>query len=704
MQTYSAPVRDMQFVLNEVLRVEDRFAELPGFEEVSAELIDSVLEQAGRLFEEVVHPTNMPGHEAGCERRPDGTVRLPDGFCEAYRAVRDAGWLGVSASPEYGGQGLPETLNFFIDEMFTSANMSLSLLPGLTHGASIAIEAHATEELRAKYLPNMVSGRWSGTMCLTESHAGTDLGMIRTRAAPRPDGSYAITGTKIFITCGEHDATENIIHLVLARLPDAPPGVKGISLFLVPKFLVGPDGEPGERNGAACVSIETKMGIEGAPTCVMSFEEATGWLVGEPHRGLACMFTMMNHERLAVGIQGLGVAEKAYQSAVAYARERLQGRSLSGPKRPDLPADPIIVHPDVRRMLQTARAWNEGARAFAGWVGLEIDRSTRHPDPQMRRKAGGPGGPAHPGGQGVPERPRVRERHPLPAGVRRGGLHRGGRDGAARPRRAHRPDLRGHERRAGERPRGPQALPERRGGGARARRGPQGVHRGAGGRRGARGVPRAVRGGVGTPPGGDGLAPRAGGREPRGAGGRRGRLPPLHRARLPRLPVGGDGGGRARARALRQLRVLLGEACDGALLHGAPPARDVGARLGHPVRGRDPDGARGGRVLTWTSRQPPASGLHHTLHALEFAAVMRRNPGSHIDGVGRSEVPATPPAALGLLGITGSAVPCRIRRTGHLPINGKRLTSDRLKRARGPVRLVRFHWHPGVSLDEVSDG
>ena len=387
MQTYSAPVRDMQFVLNEVLRVEDRFAELPGFEEVNAELIDGVLEQAGRIFEEVVHPTNMPGHKEGCERRRDGTVRLPDGFREAYASVRDAGWLSVSADPEYGGQGLPETLNFFIDEMFTSANMALSLLPGLTHGACVAIESHASEALRAKYLPNMVSGRWSGTMCLTESHAGTDLGMIRTRAVPRPDGSWAISGTKIFITCGEHDATENIIHLVLARLPDAPPGVKGISLFLVPKFLVGPDGAPGERNGAHCVSLEEKMGIEGAPTCVMSFEEATGWLVGEPHRGLAGMFTMMNHERLAVGIQGLGIAEKAYQSAVAYARERLQGRSLSGPKRPDLPADPIIVHPDVRRMLQTTRAWNEGSRALAGWVGLEIDRSHRHPDPAVRRKA-----------------------------------------------------------------------------------------------------------------------------------------------------------------------------------------------------------------------------------------------------------------------------------------------------------------------------
>lgn len=387
MQTYQAPVRDMRFVLNEVLRAEDRFAELPGFGEVNAELIDGMLEQAGRLFEEAVHPTNMPGHEQGCKWQPDGTVRVPDGFREAYRAVVDAGWPTLSASPDYGGQGLPETLNFFIDEMFTSANASLSLLTLLTHGAYIAIASHADAALREKYLPNMVNGRWSGTMCLTESHAGTDLGMIRTRAVPRPDGSYGITGTKIFITFGEHDLTENIVHLVLARLPDAPPGVKGISLFLTPKYLDGANGAQGERNAAHCVSTEVKMGIRGAPTCVMSFEDATGWLVGEPHRGLACMFTMMNHERLAVGLQGLGIAEKAYQSAVAYARERLQGRSLAGPKRPDLPADPIIVHPDVRRMLQTTRAWNEGARAFAGWMGLELDRAARHPDPEARRKA-----------------------------------------------------------------------------------------------------------------------------------------------------------------------------------------------------------------------------------------------------------------------------------------------------------------------------
>lgn len=396
MQTYKAPVRDMQFVLNEVLRVEERLADIPRFREVSAQLVDGVIEQAGRLFEEVVHPTNMRGHEQGCERLPDETVRVPDGFGEAYRAVVDAGWLTLAADPEYGGQGLPNVLGIFIDEMFSSSNMALSLLPGLTHGASIAIEAHASEELRARYLPNMVSGEWSGTMCLTEPHAGTDLGLLRTRAVPRPDGSCGITGTKIFITCGEHELTGNIVHLVLARLPDAPPGVKGISLFLVPKYLPGAAGgnggadgaARGERNAVHCVSLEEKMGIHGAPTCVMSFEDATGWLVGEPHRGLACMFTMMNHERLAVGVQGLGLAETAYQSAVAYARERLQGRSLAGPRQPDLPADPIIVHPDVRRMLKTARAWNEGARAFAGWVGMELDRSAHHPDPEARRRAG----------------------------------------------------------------------------------------------------------------------------------------------------------------------------------------------------------------------------------------------------------------------------------------------------------------------------
>lgn len=403
MQTYKAPVRDMQFVLNEVLRMEEQLGDIPEFSEVNAELVDGVLEQAARLFEEVVHPTNMTGHEQGCERRPDGTVRVPDGFREAYHALVDAGWLTLSAPTEYGGQGLPETLNFFVGEMSTSANTALSLYPVLTHGACLAMESHLAEELRHKYLPNMVSGRWSGTMCLTEAHAGTDLGMIRTRAVPRPDGTYGITGTKIFITCGEHDLTDNIIHLVLARLPDAPEGVRGISLFLVPKYLVDESGEgangagngaangggaPGARNHAHCVSVETKMGIKGAPACVMSFEDATGWLVGEPHQGLACMFTMMNHERLAVGMQGLGIAEKAYQSAVVYARERLQGRSLAGPQRPDLPADPIIFHPDVRRMLQTTRAWNEGSRAFAGWIGLEIDRAHHHPDPETRHKAG----------------------------------------------------------------------------------------------------------------------------------------------------------------------------------------------------------------------------------------------------------------------------------------------------------------------------
>jgi alkylation response protein AidB-like acyl-CoA dehydrogenase len=386
MQTYKAPVRDMQFVLQEVLNVSDTFAEMPGFEEVNDELIDTILEEAGKLFEEVVFPTNVVGHEQGC-RLEDGQVVAPDGFKEAYQAICEAGWLSLSSDVDYGGQGLPETLTFFIDEMFCSANMALSLYPGLTHGAYIALKSHASDEQKQTYLPKMVSGEWSGTMCLTEPQAGTDLGLVRTRAEPRGDASYAITGTKIFITAGEHDLTENIIHLVLARLPDAPKGVRGISLFIVPKFLVNEDGSLGERNGAVCQSIETKMGIKGVPACVMAFEDAVGFLVGEPHRGLSYMFKMMNHERLAVGLEGLGVAETAYQSAVAYARDRLQGRAPNGPQQPEQAADSIMVHPDVRRMLLTTRAYNESARALAGWVGMQIDLAESHPDAAVRERA-----------------------------------------------------------------------------------------------------------------------------------------------------------------------------------------------------------------------------------------------------------------------------------------------------------------------------
>ncbi|MEM7252814.1 MAG: acyl-CoA dehydrogenase C-terminal domain-containing protein [Pseudomonadota bacterium] len=386
MQTYQAPVRDMKFVLHEVLKAESVLQEIPAFEDTNAELIDTVLDEAAKIFENVIFPTNMTGHAEGCVL-DNGKVTTPTGFKEAYARYTEGGWCALSSDPDYGGQGLPETLNFFINEMFCSANMAMSLYPGLTHGAYTAIHAHASDALKEKFLPNMVSGAWTGTMCLTESHCGTDLGMLRSKAEPLGDGKYAITGTKIFITAGEHDLTENIVHLVLARLPDAPPGVKGISLFVVPKFLVNDDGSLGERNAAHAQSIEHKMGIRGSATCVMQFDSAEGYLVGEPHRGLNCMFTMMNHERLAVGIEGIGLAETAYQSAVSYARERTQGRAPGGAQEPSRPADSIMVHPDVRRMLLTTRAYNEAARALTGWVALRIDQSERHPDDAVRTKA-----------------------------------------------------------------------------------------------------------------------------------------------------------------------------------------------------------------------------------------------------------------------------------------------------------------------------
>ncbi len=386
MQTYNPPLRDMRFVLHEVLKAPACLSMLEGFEEVNEALLDTVLDEAGKIFEEVVFPTNVVGHREGCKFE-DGQVITPAGFKEAYDVLVEGGWFALSADPEYGGQGLPETLTFVFDEMFCSSNMALSLYPGLTHGAYIALHSHASDTLKRSFLPKMVTGEWTGTMCLTEPHAGTDLGMIRSKADPKADGSYAVTGTKIFITAGEHEMVDNIIHLVLAKLPDAPPGVKGISLFLVPKYLLDENGNPGERNAVQCLSIEEKMGIKGVPACVMGFEDATGYLVGEPHSGLAGMFTMMNHERLAVGMEGLGLAETAYQSAVNYANERLQGRSVNGAKQPEAPADPIMVHPDVRRMLLTTRAYVEGGRALAMWVGMHIDIAQRHTDAAERERA-----------------------------------------------------------------------------------------------------------------------------------------------------------------------------------------------------------------------------------------------------------------------------------------------------------------------------
>ncbi|MDH2313868.1 acyl-CoA dehydrogenase C-terminal domain-containing protein [Methylobacterium brachiatum] len=383
MQTYKAPLRDMRFVLHEL---HADASVLPGMEDFTPDVADAILEEAGKFCTERLLPLNASGDEEGC-RLENGVVHTPKGFPEAYRAFREGGWTAMGADPAYGGQGLPEGINKLVEEMICSANLSFGLYPGLSHGAYQALAGHASEELKATYLPKLADGTWSGTMCLTEPHCGTDLGLLRTKAVPQGDGSYRVTGSKIFISAGDHDLTENIVHLVLAKLPDAPKGVKGISLFLVPKFLPRADGTAGERNGVTCSALEHKMGIKASATCQMSFDDAKGWLVGEPHKGMRAMFTMMNSERLSVGIQGLGAGEAAYQGAVAYAKERLQGRSLVGTKRPDLPADPILVHPDVRRMLMTIRAYNEGCRALGAWVARSLDVMEHHPDPAERRRA-----------------------------------------------------------------------------------------------------------------------------------------------------------------------------------------------------------------------------------------------------------------------------------------------------------------------------
>lgn len=385
MQIYNAPLRDMRFVLYE-LHTDDGFGGIPAIEEFSGELADAVLEEAAKVTREVLLPLNRSGDEEGCTFE-NGVVRTPAGFKEAYDQFAQGGWAGLADSPEWGGQGLPESINKLVEEMTCAANVAFGLYPGLTHGGVRCIESHASHELKQAYLPKMVSGEWSGTMCLTEAHCGTDLGQLRTKAEPAGDGSYRITGNKIFISAGEHDLTANIIHLVLARLPDAPAGVKGISLFLVPKLLPDAEGRPVVRNGVTCTAIEHKMGIKASATCQLSFDGSTGWLVGEAHQGLAAMFTMMNAERLSVGVQGLGIGEAAYQSAVWYAKDRLQGRALSGAKEPARAADPIIVHPDVRRMLMTMRAYNEGCRALGAWVARALDAEAHGQEPEVRARA-----------------------------------------------------------------------------------------------------------------------------------------------------------------------------------------------------------------------------------------------------------------------------------------------------------------------------
>ena len=387
MPEFNAPLRDMRFVLHEVFNAPKLWARLPALADtVDGDTADAILEEAAKVTGNLIAPLNRSGDEEGASWHA-GQVRTPAGFKEAYSTYIQGGWVGLSGNPAYGGMGMPKMLAVQFEEMLYAANSSFALYSALSSGACLAIDAHASEALKQLYLPPMYEGRWAGSMCLTEAHAGTDLGIIRTRAEPQADGSYRISGSKIFITGGEQDLTENIIHLVLAKLPDAPAGPKGISLFLVPKFMVNADGSLGERNPVTCGSIEHKMGIQASATCVMNFDQAIGYLVGEPNKGLAAMFTMMNYERLGVGIQGLATGERSYQNAIEYARDRLQSRSPTGPQAKDKVADPIIVHPDVRRMLLTMKAANEGGRAFSTYVAMQLDTAKFSEDPDTRKRA-----------------------------------------------------------------------------------------------------------------------------------------------------------------------------------------------------------------------------------------------------------------------------------------------------------------------------
>lgn len=387
MADYNAPLKDMGFVLNEVFKVDQLWQQLPALAEVvDAETASAILEEAGKVTAGTIAPLNRSGDEEGCHWQ-DGKVSTPQGFPQAFKTYAEGGWVGIGGDPAYGGMGMPKMISAQVEEMMNSASLSFGLYPMLTSGACLSIYAHASQELKDQYLPKMYSGQWAGSMCLTEPHAGTDLGLIRTKAEPQADGSYKISGTKIFITGGEHDLTENIIHLVLAKLPDAPAGSKGISLFLVPKILVNADGSLGQANSLSCGSIEHKMGIQASATCVMNFDQATGYIVDAPNKGLAAMFTMMNYERLGVGIQGLAVGERSYQSAIEYARERIQSRAPTGPVAKDKTADPIIVHPDVRRMLLTMKSLNEGGRAFSSYVAMQLDIAKYSEDETQRKAA-----------------------------------------------------------------------------------------------------------------------------------------------------------------------------------------------------------------------------------------------------------------------------------------------------------------------------
>lgn len=388
MPVYNPPLRDMQFVMHEVLNVSADFQAMPQHAEVDADTINAVLEEAGKFASQVIFPLNISGDTEGCTLdKTTHEVKTPAGFKEAYKTYTDGGWSALSCDPEYGGQGLPLVVNQCLYEMMNSANQAWTMYPGLSHGAYAALHAHGTPEQKALYLPKLVSGEWTGTMCLTEPHCGTDLGLMRTKAEPQADGTYKLTGNKIFISAGEHDMAANIVHLVLARLPDAPPGIKGISLFVVPKFLASADGTLGARNGIYCGGLEHKMGIHGNATAQIVIDGAIGTLVGQPHKGMQAMFVMMNAARLGVGNQSLGLTEVAYQNALAYAKDRIQMRSLSGTKAKDKPADPIIVHPDVRKMLLTAKAYAEGGRALAMYSSVLLEKVHHHPDEQVRKDA-----------------------------------------------------------------------------------------------------------------------------------------------------------------------------------------------------------------------------------------------------------------------------------------------------------------------------
>ncbi|MCO5153429.1 MULTISPECIES: acyl-CoA dehydrogenase C-terminal domain-containing protein [unclassified Shinella] len=386
MPIYKAPVNDTLFILNDVLALE-RYNNLPGFADATGDMLEAIAGEAAKVAEEVLFPVNLSGDQEGCKRHDDATVKTPKGFKEAFDLYRQGGWIGLAVPEEFGGQGLPYVLHTAVGEYMSSANMALTMYPGLTQGAIAAILVHGSDEQKAAYLPKMVEGAWTGTMNLTEPHCGTDLGLLRTKAVPQADGSYKISGQKIFISAGEHDMSDNIVHLVLARIEGAPEGTKGISLFIVPKYILKDDGTPGDRNTVSCGAIEHKMGIHGNATCVMNYDEAKGFLIGAENKGLNAMFVMMNEARLGVGLQGLSIAEIAYQNAANYARERLQGRSLSGVKNPNGKADPLIVHPDIRRTLMTIKAWTEGGRAFTLWTALKSDIAHRSADEKERQAA-----------------------------------------------------------------------------------------------------------------------------------------------------------------------------------------------------------------------------------------------------------------------------------------------------------------------------